>query len=407
MAKYETKNEEGETCEAKYLIVKAEMGGILDLLKLLVLNGGRVHEFVESSEVDGDGGGEWDSGGHRWVIVVSVIMRRIIGILGKPMEGTGMVIEFLLNLLDLNGGIYGLFLNLIKDYQKKRSTQVFILSDKPKDATLVLISFRGTEPFDADDWSTDVDYSWYEIPKLGKVHMGFLEALGLGNRAQISTFQNYLQPKNQANKDTAYYAVKSKLESLLHDHKDAKFVVTGHSLGGALAILFPVVLLLHDEHELMKRLLAIYTFGQPRVGDENLVSFMKAQLCEPMPRYFRAVYCNDIVPRLPYDDSTFLYKHFGLCLYYNSLYSEQNVEEEPNRNYFGLRYLIPEHLNAVWELIRCLMISHVYGPEYEEGWFSIFIRVFGLFMPGVSAHSPRDYVNCVRLGRGRIQMDSI
>lgn len=153
--------------------------------------------------------------------------------------------------------------------------------------------------------------------------MGFLEALGLGNRAQISTFQNRLRPKNQANKDTAYYAVKSKLESLLHDHKDAKFVVTGHSLGGALAILFPVVLLLHDEHELLKRLLGIYTFGQPRVGDENLVSFMKAQLCEPVPKYFRVVYCNDIVPRLPYDDSAFLYKHFGLCLYYNSLYSEQ------------------------------------------------------------------------------------
>ena len=70
---------------------------------------------------------------------------------------------------------------------------MFILCDKDKDANLILISFRGTEPFDANDWSTDFDYSWYEIPKLGKVHMGFLEALGLGNRADVVTFQNHLQ----------------------------------------------------------------------------------------------------------------------------------------------------------------------------------------------------------------------
>lgn len=90
-------------------------------------------------------------------------------------------------------------LYVLVDFEKERSTQVFILCDKPKDATLILISFRGTEPFDADDWITDFDYSWYEIPKLGKVHMGFLEALGLGNRADAATFQYHLQTKKKRN----------------------------------------------------------------------------------------------------------------------------------------------------------------------------------------------------------------
>lgn len=232
---------------------------------------------------------------------------------------------------------------------------MFILCDKREDANLILISFRGTEPFDADDWSTDFDYSWYEIPELGKVHMGFLEALGLGNRTDAVSFQNHLQVKDtrftssngvdvstslsegtegpasggikkippEMVEMTAYYAVKSKLKSLLKEHKNAKFIVTGHSLGGALAILFPTVLLLHEEEEIMQRLLGVYTFGQPRVGNRELGRFIEARLDSPVPKYFRVVYCNDLVPRLPYDDKTFLYKHFGACLYYDSLYIEK------------------------------------------------------------------------------------
>jgi hypothetical protein len=222
------------------------------------------------------------------------------------------------------------------------STQLFILCDKPKDANLILVSFRGTEPFDADDWSTDFDYSWYEIPNVGKFHIGFLEALGLGNRDQPSTFYSNLPRKHTTNSQsgidsdedqsfmpqtpqnkTAYDIVTSKLQSLLEEHKDAKFFVTGHSLGGALAILFPTVLVVNQEMEMMEKLLGVYTFGQPRIGDRQLGKFMEPHLVRPVPKYFRVVYCNDIVPRLPYDDKTFLYKHFGECLYYNSHYIEK------------------------------------------------------------------------------------
>ncbi|KAJ8553193.1 hypothetical protein K7X08_023871 [Anisodus acutangulus] len=335
-------------------------------------------------------------------------------------------------------------------FEKELSTQVFILCDKPKDANLIVISFRGTEPFDADDWITDFDYSWYEIPKLGKVHMGFLEALGLGSRAKVSTFHKQLfvnnlkftklendttiapsessessttfsdsdahsvsgqssdseRPTDTGTKfkldmpeRTAYYVVRSKLKRLLKEHKNAKFVVTGHSLGGGLAILFPTVLVLHEDMDVMERLLGIYTYGQPRVGNRQTGRFMEAHLEHPVPKYFRVVYCNDLVPRLPYDNKTFLFKHFGICQYYNSLYVEQNVDEEPNRNYFGLRFLIPLYLNAGWELIRSFAVGYMYGREYKECWESVMLRALGLFLPGISAHSPVDYVNSVRLGR--------
>ncbi|XP_074303596.1 triacylglycerol lipase OBL1 isoform X1 [Silene latifolia] len=426
---------------------------------------------------------------HRWVIVVSVIMMKLLRLFSKPLKWFGYLVDFLLNLFILNGDFLGFVFNLLQgklilpqretstfisaighldgrinlyetdrfegrimmrnkslmdlcimasklayenvvlvkevvvnswkmhfvdfyngwnEYHQQRSTQVFIFCDKPVDANLIIISFRGTEPFDTNDWSTDFDYSWYEIPGVGKIHLGFLEALGLGNRNDTKTFQQNLQVNDVSAVDqisssdmgqlTAYHAVRTKLKELLAENSSAKFVVTGHSLGGALAILFPIVLVLHGETEMLRRLFGVYTFGQPRIGDRELGRFMKAHLCEPEARYFRVVYCNDGVPRIPYDDKTFLYKHFGECLYYNSFYSEQKVDEKPNKNLLGLRYLIPAYMNAVWELIRGLTMHYMHGLDFKENWVSILVRIVGLALPGLSAHSPRDYVNSVRLG---------
>lgn len=91
---------------------------------------------------------------------------------------------------------------------------------------------------------------------------------------------------------------------------------------------------------------------------------------------------------------------------FSSFVCVKKVEEEPNPNYFGPRFLALAYLNAVWELIRSLTMSQSYGSEYKEGWFSILLRVVGLALPGISAHSPTNYVNSIRLGRARAQMSS-
>ncbi|OIW17237.1 hypothetical protein TanjilG_27434 [Lupinus angustifolius] len=411
----------------QYLIVRPEKGTIWNLLhfslfghipsfsrfidtKLLHENNSN-NDKEEQEETSSLVGPIHD---HRWIILVSVLVRKIIGFFAKPMKLFGFLVDFVLNLLSHNGNLLGLLHNIIhgqivipergtetfistigqldgridlykeialkpemgnrplmdlcimasklayenaqmhfvdfyncwNDFQNKMSTQVFILCDKAKDANFILISFRGTELFAADDWITDFDYSWYEIPKMGKVHIGFLEALGLGNRVEPASFYFNLQVKNrklssstdsssdsdsdisstsetQVEKKTAYYTLRTKLRSLLEEHRNAKFIVTGHSLGGALAILFPTVLVMHEEMDIMEKLLGVYTFGQPRIGNRQLGMFMESHLKQHGPKYFRVVYCNDLVPRLPYDNKTFLYKHFGVCLHYNSLYNEK------------------------------------------------------------------------------------
>ena len=82
---------------------------------------------------------------------------------------------------------------------------------------------------------------------------------------------------------------------LLPDNRDKRtlkpILLTGHSLGGALAVLCGFFLIRENfpVHSL-------YTFGQPRVGNRPFADAYAALLG---PRTFRLVNQNDLVPRLP------------------------------------------------------------------------------------------------------------
>jgi hypothetical protein len=127
--------------------------------------------------------------------------------------------------------------------------------------THAVLAFRGSDPVTLPAWLTDVVVKLVERGEYdGRVHHGFSSAL----------------------KRTWH-----KIESILEDVLDKPLFLTGHSMGGALAVLAGCRLAKTGRPPV-----AIYTFGAPRVGDRM---FCKGY---SLPTY-RIVNRLDLVPELP------------------------------------------------------------------------------------------------------------
>lgn len=289
------------------------------------------------------------------------------------------------------------FFSCYNKYLKNRGTQAYIFTDRPENAALIVLAFRGTEPFNAVDWITDVDLSWLKMGKLGRVHLGFMRALGLQDEKDISKGFPKEYTEDEEGRSLAYYAIRETLKALLVNHPNAKILITGHSLGGALAALFPAILAFHDEQSILNSIYGVLTYGQPRVGDAVFGMYMKAVLGS---RYHRMVYRYDVVPRVPFDKPPVAqFKHFGSCVYFSNWYEGEVVEEEPNPNYINPIYALFMHLSALDDLLKAFFFGLARVKDFDEGFVSLTYRAAGLILPGIAFHSPRDYTNGGKMAR--------
>lgn len=154
---------------------------------------------------------------------------------------------------------------LVNTYSRG-STQCFLA----KNENIFVLAFRGTELKKIEDIDADIRV-YKDSTKEGKVHAGFQEA---------------------------YEEVSAEIEKTFLDNKNWVWplYITGHSLGGALA----TVATQNLEHTLKSQIAACYTFGSPRVGNNQYERNIKAP-------FYRIVHSTDIVTLLP----NFGYRHVG------------------------------------------------------------------------------------------------
>jgi pimeloyl-ACP methyl ester carboxylesterase len=127
--------------------------------------------------------------------------------------------------------------------------------------THAVLAFRGSDPVTLPNWVTDAVVKLVACGEYdGRVHQGFSSVLR---------------------------RTWGQVEKLLDEAADKPLFLTGHSMGGALAILTACRLA-----KMGRPPVAVYTFGSPRVGDRVFCSGYK------LPTY-RVVNRLDLVPEMP------------------------------------------------------------------------------------------------------------
>ncbi|MGH3379851.1 MAG: lipase family protein [Actinoallomurus sp.] len=191
-----------------------------------------------------------------------------------------------------------------------RSTAFLIQS---RSGRVAVLCYRGTEPTDFVSWMTDADVvpermSYRFGDPYATVHAGFYRNVRATRYEVMAALKRACQGRSvRAPLPDDVDGAAPRLDAL------EALYVTGHSLGGAMAAMMGVMLR-HEakfrrDGDLTGRLRAVYTFGQPMIGDHRF-----ARACEEdeflRHNVIRYVYDSDVVPHLP-PRTTGPYRHFG------------------------------------------------------------------------------------------------
>lgn len=138
--------------------------------------------------------------------------------------------------------------------------------------------------------------------------------------------------------------------------------ITGHSLGGAMAVLAAARLLEADYKDVFppRLLKGIYTYGQPMVGDKHFASACDAKFGK---RLHRHVYHNDAVPQVP-PRSKFEYEHVGLEYRSSSITESWEPSEDHSKRSSLSWALLLVALNAIES--RVSPVDRLQGPSIDD-----------------------------------------
>jgi triacylglycerol lipase len=174
---------------------------------------------------------------------------------------------------------------------------------------IIVIVFRGTQ--DELDWKTNVNARLVALQGGTRVHTGF--------------FQAYWPIR-----DDMFDFVKRAIQD-----NPRPIYITGHSLGGALALMATAELANDDNAMIRDCIAACYTFGCPRAGDSSFDIYVKAPL-------YRITNGVDLVPAIP--PAILGYRRVGDTRYFGKLGTapgrrSPNVFQKAWRTIWGLAAL--------------------------------------------------------------------
>lgn len=156
-----------------------------------------------------------------------------------------------------------------------------VVPDRPMTVSFVVVVFRGTDGW--KDWSYNLQVRPVRGPGISRVHHGFQLALD---------------------------AIWNELDRHL-DNLNPRLFFTGHSLGGALAMLAAA----------RRRPTGVYTYGAPRVGDRQFSESLRDV------RTYRIVNHADLVTRIPPRRGPIRFQHAGRLVY---LSHDHQMHMEPS-----------------------------------------------------------------------------
>ena len=146
--------------------------------------------------------------------------------------------------------------------------QLFVGFDAPRD--MIVVAFRGSKTL--ANWVNDMRFAHVDTP--------FPECDGCFlHKGFITSYDSIAVP--------LFVAV----GQLRAQYNTSKIMVTGHSLGGALAQLAALDLTIHDRFAPLSPIL--YTFGSPRIGNNNFQLYMQTKIFG-----WRVVNQHDLVPQV-------------------------------------------------------------------------------------------------------------
>jgi triacylglycerol lipase len=165
-------------------------------------------------------------------------------------------------------------------------TQCAILSDTTGDS--IYIVFRGSEK--RQDWNTNLNFKRVEL----EFEQEVIQKEIVQPQEKVYPYEGKSSSGAKMHQGfvSAYFSVREKVHDYLKSQSTSNLIVTGHSLGGALATLCAVDV----QYNFGERYgITIYTFGAPRVGNDGF----RQSFNRRVPNSYRYVNGMDIVPALP------------------------------------------------------------------------------------------------------------